>query len=715
MENMIGKTISHYQILEQLGEGGMATVFKAYDTNLEREVAIKIIRREAFPPEQSDQLLKRFEREAKSLARMSHPNIVKVLDYGEYGNSPYLVLEYLPGGTLKDKLGKPMPWQEAARLLLPIAEALDYAHSQNIIHRDVKPANILLTQRGQPMLSDFGIAKLLESGDAQTLTGTGMGIGTPEYMAPEQWSGKVSSQTDIYALGVVFYELVTGHKPYTADTPAEILLKQATEPLPRPMSFVPGLPEDVEKVLEKAMAKNPADRYVTMQAFAQALEDLLGRKAEVQQTTLNQPGTAPKPTTLEVETTRVNRLPDLPPATLIKPSEKPHRARLVISWKLWVAAAVIVVLVGIGVVLGGGLIKTAKPGAKPTTIPLGSAATNTFYRIMIPTRTETLVPSSTPLPSVTATPLLHMGQSLVSKPGTGDYYAFSFSTDGQTVIRGAYQFIRKSMVEYTGTYMITIDTYSLANLDLVNSFSFPDPSQSSTTVAGILMTSHQIIASGQNNGSVWLYNSDGTLMKNLPAVGGGVLAISFSADAQTMAVSHMDNSIRLYKVSDGSLLQTLGGQKTNASTMAFSPDRQTLASGAVDKVYIWRVSDGSLLQTLQAGSTSYSLAFSSDGGILGSGHKDGTIRLWRVSDGSQLHTLKGSSPVDSVAFSPDGQLLASGSWDKTVRLWRVSDGSLLQTLKGHIVPVRNVAFTPDGQLLVSTSVDGSVRLWGILP
>jgi serine/threonine-protein kinase len=138
MESLTGKSFGHYQVIEQLGEGGMATVYKARDTNLEREVAVKIIRREAFPAEQTDQLLKRFEREAKALAQLVHPNIVNVIDYGSQEGNPYLVMNYLPGGTLKQKMGKSMPWQEAAHLLLPIAEALDYAHSHNIIHRDVR-------------------------------------------------------------------------------------------------------------------------------------------------------------------------------------------------------------------------------------------------------------------------------------------------------------------------------------------------------------------------------------------------------------------------------------------------------------------------------------------------------------------------------------------------------------------------------------------------
>jgi serine/threonine protein kinase len=287
MANLIGQSIGRYHILDQLGEGGMATVYKAYDTRLERDVAVKIIRRGAFPSDQADLILKRFEREAKSLGRLSHPNIVKVHDYGEYEGEPYLVLEYLPSGTLKERLhqqdGKAMPWQEAIQLILPIARALQFAHEQGIIHRDVKPSNILITLSGEPMLSDFGIAKILDNAEGMTLTGSSAAIGTPEYMAPEQWAGTVSPQSDIYSLGVVFYELITGRKPYQADTPAAILLKQATEPLPRPIQYVPYLPEDVEKVLIRALARKPEDRYPDMISFANALESLLPKRGTTTQ------------------------------------------------------------------------------------------------------------------------------------------------------------------------------------------------------------------------------------------------------------------------------------------------------------------------------------------------------------------------------------------------------------------------------------------------
>ncbi|MBN2385534.1 MAG: serine/threonine protein kinase [Anaerolineales bacterium] len=274
MPDRIGHSLGRYHILEQLGEGGMATVYRAYDTRLERDVAVKVIRTDLFGPAVLGQILKRFTVEARVLARLTHPNILHVHDFGEQDGTPFLVMDYLPGGTLK-RIPKPLAWGEAARLLLPIAHALRYAHAQGIVHRDVKPSNILVTEGGEPLLSDFGIAKILQVEETTAVTGTGVGVGTPEYMAPEQWTGQAVPQSDIYSLGVVFYELVTGRKPYMADTPAAILLKQATEPLPSPRRYVPDLPERVEKVLLKALTKNIEDRYADMGTFAGALQTLL--------------------------------------------------------------------------------------------------------------------------------------------------------------------------------------------------------------------------------------------------------------------------------------------------------------------------------------------------------------------------------------------------------------------------------------------------------
>ena len=277
MPNLTGQSIGRYHILEQLGEGGMATVYKAYDTRLERNVALKVLRTDQFIPAQLQMVLQRFEREAKSLAKLKHSNIVNILDFGEHEEMPYLVMEYLPGGTLKQKLGLAIPWQKAIQTLLPVARGLAYAHQHGVIHRDVKPANVLIDQNEEPILTDFGIAKLLEGTAGHTLTGSGVGIGTPEYMAPEQGIGAhtIDARADIYSLGIVLFEMVTGRKPYIADTPMAVVLKQMTDPLPRPTEFVPDLPEEIEQILFKALAKQPEDRYEDMNAMIAAMTEVL--------------------------------------------------------------------------------------------------------------------------------------------------------------------------------------------------------------------------------------------------------------------------------------------------------------------------------------------------------------------------------------------------------------------------------------------------------
>ena len=281
MTNLIGQSLGRYHILEQIGEGGMAIVYKAFDTRLETDVAVKVIRTDQLAPAILERALKRFEREAKALARLNHSNIVNVSDYGEEEGLPYLVMPFMPGGTLKEKLraqGK-IGWQDTARLLLPVAKALAYAHEEEMIHRDVKPANILITRSGDPMLTDFGIAKIIDEEATMDLTGTRATVGTPEYMAPEQVTAKtVDHRADIYALGVVFYEMVTGRKPFQADTPMAVLVKLSSEPLPRPTEFTPKLPQAVEKILLKALAKDPNNRYQSMNEFVVAMEKLLQGK-----------------------------------------------------------------------------------------------------------------------------------------------------------------------------------------------------------------------------------------------------------------------------------------------------------------------------------------------------------------------------------------------------------------------------------------------------
>jgi serine/threonine-protein kinase len=401
MDNIVGQYLGRYHILEQLGEGGMATVYRAYDTRLERQVAVKIIRRGAFPADTLGEVMKRFEREAKSLARLSHPNIVKVHDFGEYENSPYLVLEYLPGGTLKNALGQPVPWQAALKLILPIARGVEYAHQHGIVHRDIKPANILITESGEPMLSDFGIAKILEGETSTALTGTGMAMGTPDYMAPEQWGGQTSSQSDQYSLAVVLFELVAGRKPYIADTPAAVLIKQATEPLPHPTDFAPDLPDEIEWVLIKALAKDPRERYLSMGEFAHALEELLRRG----ETVPTRPKTEPRdlPTLPPVIQTAAPRPETLPPQSAGRPDQtqpRPPEPKRRALFPLIGIGVILAVVCG-GVLYGGrSLIFGDRPTATATReeVLAASAPTDPATPVIVPSESQPSTPINVALP-----------------------------------------------------------------------------------------------------------------------------------------------------------------------------------------------------------------------------------------------------------------------------------------------------------------------------
>lgn len=270
MNPYIGTTLGSYRILEQIGQGGMATVFKAYQPSMDRYVAIKVLPSH-FTQDKS--FLGRFNQEARTLARLEHPHILPVYDYGEQAGTTYLVMRYINAGTLSDLIAQqgPMDLDDVARILSQIGQALAYAHSQGVIHRDIKPSNVLIDEQGNAFLTDFGIAKLIASTAQFTRAGTI--LGTPAYMSPEQGLDRpIDHRSDIYALGVMLYEMVTGHVPYDAETPLAVLLKHVHEPLRPPRQIRQDLPEGVERVILKAMAKSPDDRFQTAEAMVDKLQ-----------------------------------------------------------------------------------------------------------------------------------------------------------------------------------------------------------------------------------------------------------------------------------------------------------------------------------------------------------------------------------------------------------------------------------------------------------
>lgn len=381
--------LGRYEIRGELGRGGMATVYRAYDPLFEREVAIKVL-----PPHlmEDPQFRKRFEREARIVARLEHPAIVPVYDVGEENGQLFFVMRYMSGGSLADRLKKgPLSIQETFRILEHLAPALDEAHAKGIVHRDLKPANILFDASGLPYLSDFGIAKVI-SGQQTTLTGDFI-VGTPAYISPEQAKGEaVDRRSDIYALGAILYHMLSGQPPYQADTPMSLALKHITEPPPDILQVNPSLPPALAALIRKAMAKDPAERFVTASALVESLRNILE-------------GTNPALLQEAAPTIDV-------PASTVRRASVPSSRRPVFLWPLLAGALVVLIIVfslaGIAV-----LRRTARP-VQPT-VPSTSPPVFTSTRaVAMPpmmvmatnTATATLAPSPspTPLPTATATP-----------------------------------------------------------------------------------------------------------------------------------------------------------------------------------------------------------------------------------------------------------------------------------------------------------------------
>ncbi|MGH7809159.1 MAG: serine/threonine protein kinase, partial [Candidatus Binatia bacterium] len=265
--------IGRYEIKSELGRGGMATVYRGYDPRFEREVAVKVL-----PPEllhADPQFRLRFEREAKIIAQLEHSAIVPVYDVGEEAGQPYFVMRYMSGGSLSERIKAGVfSVEDATRLIEKVGPGLDEAHTKGIVHRDIKPSNILFDNKGTPYISDFGIAKLSQA-QAGNVTGSAI-IGTPAYMAPEQAQGDmVDGRADIYALGIILFEMLTGRQPYEADTPMAVALKHITDPVPQILTANPKLPPGMDMVIQKAMAKNRDERFNTSKEMTDGLHAVM--------------------------------------------------------------------------------------------------------------------------------------------------------------------------------------------------------------------------------------------------------------------------------------------------------------------------------------------------------------------------------------------------------------------------------------------------------
>ncbi|MBL8076549.1 MAG: serine/threonine protein kinase [Anaerolineales bacterium] len=389
----IGENIGPYRIIEQLGQGGMATVYKAYHASLDRYVALKVLH-PAFHQDQT--FITRFQREARVVAKLEHPHIVPIYDYSEHENRPYLVMKYIEGDTLKARFSAgPLSSAEIEKVVNSVGSALAYAHKQGILHRDIKPSNVLLATDGVMYLADFGLARIAEAGES-TLSSDSI-MGTPQYISPEQAMGAkdLDAGTDIYSFGVMLYEMVVGQVPFSADTPFSIIHDHIYTPLPLPMEINPKVPESVQRVLLKALAKQRADRYGSVEEMCKAFTNAWSEAGVPMQGTAitMRPGSlkgaqGAKTQTGSEKVINVGQ-------TVAAKSPKKKRS----GW-MWAAAGLLLVLC-LGVA-GMAFLRSVRN--------LNTAATSTPV-VSLPPSTETLLPPLSPQPNQTP------GQSQPGGPG----------------------------------------------------------------------------------------------------------------------------------------------------------------------------------------------------------------------------------------------------------------------------------------------------------
>ncbi len=436
MSFRVGETIGPYKIVAQIGQGGMATIFKAYQTNLDRYVALKVM----HPALKEDHsFVMRLQREATVIAKLSHPNIVAVHDFREYEGIPFLVLQYIEGKTLKDVLKtQKLNTQQILNIVRPVAEALSYAHARGVLHRDVKPSNILIDNEGHVYLSDFGLARITQSGESTA--SQDMMIGSPHYLSPEQAKSEpVDVRTDVYSLGVVLYEMFVGRVPFMAETTYATILAQINDPPPPPRSLNPRVPLAVEQVILKALAKNPNDRYPTVRDMMRALENAVRGPREVDEPAAPIPLIEYKPSPDFVTPSpqpRAATPPAAPPKAPARPAKKP---------RAWLPLAIaFVVLVALLACLGLGVLALIPGlGSTPTPIIVTITTPTRAGLIPIPTATRPLIlpPLPSPTRAISPTPVITLRGKIAYTVATGSnpdqrtiYIADADGTDARPII-----------------------------------------------------------------------------------------------------------------------------------------------------------------------------------------------------------------------------------------------------------------------------------------